>query len=218
VDAPTLYTHVSHARLDGKVLLQLDYVAWFPARPRRGRLDMLGGRLDSIIWRVTLGTDGAPILFDSVHSCGCYHKFYPTEQLALRSARIGFEEPILVPQRLGSGSARHLLRVSSGDHYIERVLIAPQDGGDGVRYRLVDYGELRAVAANGEQASLFAANGIVRGTQRPERIFLWPTGIISAGAMRQWGGQAVAFVGERHFDAPDLIARYFELRGDAAVE
>jgi len=218
VDEPTLYTQVSHARLDGKVLLQLNYVAWFPARPRKGRLDMLGGRLDSIIWRVTLGADGVPILFDSVHSCGCYHKFYPTEQLALRRERIGFEEPILVPQRLDSTSARHLLRVSSGDHYIERVLPAREDGGASVRYRLADYGELRALAANGGQTSLFAANGIVRGTQRLERIFLWPTGIISAGAMRQWGGQAVAFVGERHFDAPDLIARYFETRGDDAVE
>jgi hypothetical protein len=36
-------------------------------------------------------------------------------------------------------------------------------------------------------------------------------GIRSAGAMRQWGRQATAFVGRRHFDDADLIERRFEL-------
>jgi hypothetical protein len=35
-------------------------------------------------------------------------------------------------------------------------------------------------------------------------------GIASPGAMRQWGTHATAFVGRRHFDAPDLIAKTFE--------
>jgi hypothetical protein len=34
-------------------------------------------------------------------------------------------------------------------------------------------------------------------------------GIAEPGAMRQWGHQATAFVGIRHFDDPDLIERYF---------
>jgi hypothetical protein len=37
-------------------------------------------------------------------------------------------------------------------------------------------------------------------------------GIPSAGAMRQWGHHATAFVGRRHFDEPFLIERYFERR------
>jgi hypothetical protein len=36
-------------------------------------------------------------------------------------------------------------------------------------------------------------------------------GIASAGAMRQWGHHATAFVGRRHFDDADLLARRFVL-------
>jgi hypothetical protein len=42
-----------------------------------------------------------------------------------------------------------------------------------------------------------------------ERFILWPTGVVSPGAMRQWGRHAVAFVGERHFDDPDFMDRIF---------
>jgi hypothetical protein len=35
-------------------------------------------------------------------------------------------------------------------------------------------------------------------------------GIASAGAMRQWGHHATAFVGQRHFDEADLINWRFE--------
>jgi hypothetical protein len=42
-------------------------------------------------------------------------------------------------------------------------------------------------------------------------------GIASAGAMRQWGRHATAFVGRRHFDDADLLERRFalDLAGDA---
>jgi len=51
----------------------------------------------------------------------------------------------------------------------------------------------------------------VPGTQRAERFFFWPMGIASAGAMRQWGRHATAFVGRRHFDDAQLLERRFEL-------
>jgi hypothetical protein len=36
-------------------------------------------------------------------------------------------------------------------------------------------------------------------------------GIASAGAMRQWGHHATAFVGRRHFDDPNLLDERFVL-------
>jgi len=30
--------------------------------------------------------------------------------------------------------------------------------------------------------------------------------------MRQWGHHATAFVGRRHFDEPELLGRYFDLK------
>ena len=35
------------------------------------------------------------------------------------------------------------------------------------------------------------------------------TAILAAGAMRQWGRQATAFVGRRHFDDADLFEKRF---------
>jgi hypothetical protein len=58
--------------------------------------------------------------------------------------------------------------------------------------------------------SAYDPAGFIPGTERLERLFFWPMGIASAGQMRQWGRQATAFVGRRHFDDPGLLDRYFE--------
>ena len=57
--------------------------------------------------------------------------------------------------------------------------------------------------------SLFNDHGYVPGSQRAERWLLWPMGIAHPGTMRQWGLQATAFVGRRHFDEPDLFENQF---------
>ena len=60
----TEYRLLSHARFGDQVLLQLNYVIWFKARPGE---DIYAGRFDGLIWRVTLGPDGEPWLYDSIH-------------------------------------------------------------------------------------------------------------------------------------------------------
>ena len=47
--------------------------------------------------------------------------------------------------------------------------------------------------------------------ERAERFLSRPMGIASPGAMRQWGRQASALVGRRHFDDADLLERRFQL-------
>ena len=61
------------------------------------------------------------------------------------------------------------------------------------------------------RAVCLGPDGLVAGTERTERWLFWPMGIESAGAMRQWGRHATAFVGRRHFDDHDLVERRFEL-------
>jgi hypothetical protein len=56
---------------------------------------------------------------------------------------------------------------------------------------------------------MFAPDSLAPGSQRLERFILWPTGVVSPGAMRHWGRHAVAFVGERHFDDPDSMSKMF---------
>ena len=56
---------------------------------------------------------------------------------------------------------------------------------------------------------MFDQNGVGIGTERLERFILWATGVLSPGSMRQWGRQAVAFVGTRHFDDPFFMDKIF---------
>jgi hypothetical protein len=75
---------------------------------------------------------------------------------------------------------------------------------------VADYVSLLALPGADGHHSFFGNHGLVAGSERPERFILWPMGIRSPGAMRQWGRHAVAFVGRRHFDDPDLIPSLFE--------
>lgn len=79
---PVTYRYLSHTRFHGDILLQLNYVIWFPARPLTASWDLLGGRLDGITWRVTLGRDGTPLIYDAMHNCGCFHYFFPHRAFA----------------------------------------------------------------------------------------------------------------------------------------
>jgi hypothetical protein len=74
-----------------------------------------------------------------------------------------------------------------------------------------DYDELRSLPRPVGRRSVFGEDGLIAGTERTERFLFWPMGIESAGAMRQWGRHATAFVGRRHFDDADLLERRFEL-------
>jgi hypothetical protein len=77
-------------------------------------------------------------------------------------------------------------------------------------YSLVDYGQIRSLPYHqDDRRSMFAQNSIAPGSQRLERFILWPTGVLSPGAMRQWGRHAVAFAGKRHFDDPFFMDNMF---------
>jgi hypothetical protein len=195
-----------------RILLQLVYTIWFPERPAAEGVDLLAGALDGIVWRATLAPDGEPIIYDSIHPCGCYHQFFPTPRARPRPAPDPAEEWAFVPQtlrRVAEGE-RPVVRIASRTHYIERVGLV--QGADSVaRYTLRDYNELRSLPRPGGQRSVFGPDGLIAGTERSERFLFWPMGIESAGAMRQWGRHATAFVGRRHFDDADLLERRFEL-------
>lgn len=209
INRPVVFRRVSYTRFEGRTLLQLNYSVWFPSRPSSGDLDLLSGRLDGITFRVTLGLEGRPLIFDSMHNCGCYHLFVPTRRLRLKPPSGRHEEPPLVPQHVDPSNGRVVLRVAHGNHYLQRVYFDASIG-EGEAYAMRNDDSLRSLpVADGGRRSLFAPDGIVVGSERGERWLFWPMGIAEPGAMRQWGRHATAFVGIRHFDDPHLIERYF---------
>ena len=213
-DRPVAYRLLSHARVGNRVLLQLNYVFWFPERPSTGWFDLLAGHLDGLVWRVTLAPDGRPLIYDSIHPCGCYHMFFPVRPMQRTDKWSIWNEGAVEP---GPGpepapGERVIIYLAARTHYITGLETTRDFGG--ARYGMRPYDDLRSLPLrDGARRSLFRPSGLVKGTGRGERFLFWPMGIASAGAMRQWGTHATAFVGKRHFDDPFLLVDSYDLPG-----
>ncbi|MFK7828284.1 MAG: hypothetical protein AB8B57_00770 [Congregibacter sp.] len=209
-----VFTYASMTRFQGAPQLQLNYLLWFDGRPKESVFDSLGGPLDGLLWRVTLNEQGQVLLYDSIHACGCYQLYFPSQVLALRDSASLLPEPPLVMRKAPALSAgeRVVLHVGPVAHYLQGLSVLEKDAElepEQSRYAFQDYVSLYRVRAPGGRRSLFDRNGIVRGTERSERFYLWPMGIRSPGAMRERGRHATAFVGRRHFDDADFIDQLF---------
>ncbi|MEO8186468.1 MAG: hypothetical protein ABI580_03790 [Burkholderiaceae bacterium] len=215
--APVVYTRITYTLLGGVIHPQLVYTFWFSERPPApgSTFDLLAGKLDGVVWRVTIDSAGDALVYDSIHACGCYHLFFSTDKVVARDLPETLDESLFVPQTLprGPSSERVVLRVESGTHYLQRVLMSSEKSSvPATVYRLHDERALTRLARHGGGTrSAYGEDGMIAGSERGERWFFWPMGIESAGQMRQWGHHATAFVGRRHFDDPLLLDAYFEL-------
>jgi hypothetical protein len=211
---PVLYRHLSHTRLNDQILLQLNYSFWFPERPKTSSLDLLGGHLDGITWRVTLLPDGNPWLFDTMHNCGCYHLFFPTQYARFIEQKSLYQEPAFAPQQLQvpNPPARPVLRIAATTHYLQRVTFISGIAEQTKHYQTANANNLRSLPLpDGNYRNLFGQDGIITSSERGERFLFWPMGIANPGAMRQWGHHATAFVGRRHFDDARLFENSFAI-------
>ncbi|MEJ2427705.1 MAG: hypothetical protein P8075_02090 [Deltaproteobacteria bacterium] len=209
---PVTYTLLSYTRFKSEILTQLNYIIWFPSRPKESTLDIYGGLLDGLNYRVTLDGNGEPLLYESMHNCGCYYKSFPTKRLKVLE-KISYAEPplFLKAPELNPSLESMTVAMESRTHFVQHLYPSPRGlPSKSIFYPLVDYGELLSLPLpKGGAKSMFSENSIAPGSQRLERWILWPTGVLSPGAMRQWGRHAVAFVGKRHFDDPYFMEKMF---------
>jgi len=215
INQPTTYVAHRYARWHGRVVLQLIYQIWLPAREKTGMMDLYGGPLDSLIWRITLDPEGVPIAFDSIHGCGCYYLLFPSQGYRAVPPKDG-AEPVLSPKSIPTiaPGRRLLLRLQSRTHYLQQVSFVDDASEVATRnYLFDDVEQLRSLPMpNGSKRSLYNNDGIIDASERAERFLLWPYGIVSPGAMRQWGTHAIAFIGRRHFDDPFLLENLLDKR------
>lgn len=211
---PTVYTAYGHTRFNGQNMLQLYYMVWFSERPATRALDIYAGAMDGLIWRVTLQADGEVMLYDTIHSCGCYHLLFPNPELRVKTPTYASEPPIVYPlawfsQPQVRSQARSQVRLQaeiwlqSGNHYVMAVQPRIQTelpARPPIRLQQRQYAELLPA---------FSAEGLLPGSERLERWLLWPTGIVSPGQMRALGTQATAFTGKRHFDDAFIYEEFF---------
>ena len=212
-EQPLTYTLLSYTRFGKEILTQLNYIIWFPSRPKEGALDIYAGFLDGVNYRVTLDSNYEPLLYETVHNCGCYYKAFPTNRLLVRE-KIDYAEPPLILKAPDFNPAKEFMTISmeSRTHYVQHLYSSSRELQPATTiYSLTDYSQLRSLPySTDDRKSIFNQNSIIAGSERPERFILWLTGVLSPGAMRQWGRHAVAFVGKRHFDDPFFMDRMFE--------
>jgi hypothetical protein len=210
---PLTYTLLSFTRFGKQIRTQLNYIVWFPARPKQSDWDLYGGLLDGLNYRVTLDRDGFPLLYETVHNCGCYYKAYPTKRLQIR-AKMDYAEPPLILNAPDLDPSQNLVTVAmeSRTHYVQHLYpLSRASQPEAAAYSLADYGQLRSLSySSGARRSMFNQYSLAPGSERLERFILWPTGVLSPGGMRQWGRHAVAFAGRRHFDDPFYMDKMFK--------
>jgi hypothetical protein len=209
---PVVYYYFTDALVKEEPLLQINYVVWYSGR--RDPAPMIEwGHLDGLTVRVTLDSDGEPIMVDAMNNCGCYHLFFPSR------AHVGKAIPDdaglypFVPAALPDGYPRDrlILRVNSGWHQVEHIITDP--GLHTVPYRLLPYERLESIPKIGGGAeSLFTPDGIAKGSGRIEPLILFPMGIPDVGSMRQRGHHPIKLVGRGYFDDPLLFQRHFEFK------
>ncbi|MCC5794862.1 MAG: hypothetical protein JJT85_09020 [Chromatiales bacterium] len=204
---PVEYRDLGFTRMGDEILVQLSYTIWFPERPAAGPLDIYAGLLAGVTWRVTLDGQGGLRAFDSVHACGCYYMLQPgpgwQARSQPRSAEPLFAPGPAVPPPSGE---RVELRLQAGTHYLAGTRIVPDSRAARSLHPLPASSLRRLHRVVLGYRSAYAPDGLMPVSRRPERFLLWPFGIPSAGAQRQPGTQAIAFIGRRHFDD----ARLFE--------
>ena len=213
VSQPSLYVQLGSAYLLGAARLQLIYTVWFPERVAESWLDPYAGQFDGLIWRVTLDDNGDALAYDSIHPCGCFHLVFPTVDTAI-ATETGGERPVIVPLSGGPVASAVQLGLRSGDHQLVHVARHPADNGNlqaGQAMTWRPATELLALQGpDGQSHSLYRSDGLVPGSGRAERLYLWPSGVPNAGAMRVWGRHATAFVGRAHFDDPHLLGTWLK--------
>ena len=171
--------------------------------------DILAGKLDGMVFRVTLARDGSPLVYDSIHPCGCYHMFFPTARVRELPSPRPDDEWTFVPAAAPAPSrGRESCCTCNRGRITSPASASPPAMRRSVRVR--GRRQLRSLPLpGGGRRSIYGADGLVAGSERPERWLFWPMGVPSAGTMRQWGHNATAFLGRRHFDDADLIERRF---------
>lgn len=135
------------------------------------------GRNVGLITVVTTNSQSQPVLYTTVHTCGCYIAFLPTAYLAddalptgwqkARQRVFGHNLPGLLPYAEDMpGNVRLLLFLQSGTHRVRDARLAPE--GTLARYptafaRLRPMVALESLPVAGGETSFFESSGARRG-------------------------------------------------------
>jgi hypothetical protein len=235
---PTVYAIFKKQPIDGREHAQLTYTAWYPAHPRMKALDVEEAEIDSCVLRVTLDAENAPILYETIAACGCFHKVFAQRWVEEASAKAyGPPEPKMkfaIERDVKGGvnwevaglvdeprdrPSRPVVFLKAGDHKVigmgsQARLRMPAEQFRRP-YQMASYADLYTVTVDGstEQAGFFDMKngGKVRGGERKkERFLLTMIGVDDAGRPRADGAIKMHF-DEADWGDPTIYNRYLRL-------
>jgi hypothetical protein len=236
--SPKVYAIFKKLPIDGHEHVQLTYTAWYPAHPRMKAIDMEEADIDSCVLRISLDTDNAPLFYETIAACGCFHKVF-IERCVEDAAKQTFGAPekdmkFSVERNVENAISwdvagvvdepresprRPVVFLKAGDHKVigmgsaARLRVPPT--AEKHPYELTSYAGLYAIKVDdsGDHAAFFDMdNGAkVRGAQRTkEKFFLTLVGVDSAGQPR------ADYQIKMHFDEstwgdPTIYSKYLRL-------
>lgn len=236
--SPVVYSIVKKLPIDGQEHVQITYTAWYPAHPRMKVIDLEAAGIDSCVLRVTLDTDNAPLFYETIAACGCFHKVF-VERWLEDAAQKSFGAPekgrkYSVEKIVKKGidwdvagvvdeprdhPRRPVIFLKAGDHKVigmgsaARLRVPPT--AEQHPYELTSYADLYAIPVDDsvEQAAFFDMDdgGKVRGAERSkEKFFLSFVGVDSAGQPRA-DDQIKMHFDEGTWGDPTIYSKYLRL-------
>ena len=209
--SPVVYAIYQKLPIGGHDHVQLTYTAWYPAHPRMKAIDLEEADIDSCVVRVTLDERNAPLFFETIAACGCFHKVFVEKRVEDAAARtfgppekgkkysvertlkdaIDWEVAGVVDEP-ADRPRRPVVFIKAGDHKVlglgSAARLRVPAGADVRPYALTEYSDLYSVqVADSEERSPFfdlGDGGKVWGAERKERFVLGLAGVDSAGQPR----------------------------------
>jgi hypothetical protein len=236
--SPKVYAIVRKQPIDGHEHVQPTYTAWYPAHPRMKAIDLESAEVDSCVLRVTLDADNAPLFYETIAACGCFHKVF-VERWVEEGARQQYGAPEqgkkFVVERTVKGGIdwevagvveepreqprRPVVFLKAGDHKVlglgsaARLRVPP--GAERHPYEMASYADLYTVPVDGtaERAAFFDMEngGKVRGAERRgEKFLLSFVGVDSAGQPRA-DDQIKMHFDQSTWGDPTIYGKYLRL-------
>jgi len=210
--SPKVYAIFKKLPINGHEHVQITYTAWYPAHPRMKAIDVEKAEIDSCVLRITLDAENAPLLYETIAACGCFHKVF-VERWVEEAAKQSFGAPEKdkkfsveravkdaidwevagVVDEPREQPRRPVVFIKAGDHKVigmgsaARLRVPPTS--ESHPYDMTSYADLYTVKVDGsgEQAAFFDMDngGKVRGAERKNEKFLMSfIGVDAAGQPR----------------------------------
>jgi hypothetical protein len=235
---PKVYAIFKKLPIEGHEHVQLTYTAWYPAHPRMKAIDLEAADVDSCVLRITLDSENAPLFYETIAACGCFHKVF-VERWVEEAARTAFGAPEKdkkhsVERAVKDGidwevagtvdgpreqPRRPVVFLKAGDHKVigmgSAARLRVPSGAEKHPYAMAPYEELYTVQVdgNGEQAGFFdmVNGGKVRGAERKRERFLFSfVGVDAAGQPRA-DDQIKMHFDESTWGDPTIYGKYLRL-------